>query len=105
MKIVAERDLIYQDKKEGDKKSFKVLVTEAFIIERHHFDTGEYCMSPGNFACKIIYTESLKKNDILYGVDSVQAFQQAFSQIDHSLKHLSKKYEIFWYNGEPYFDS
>ncbi|CAJ9896833.1 Uncharacterised protein [Burkholderia pseudomallei] len=40
----------------------------------------------------------------VYGADAVQALELAVQDMEHYLLRLSKKYDFYFDDGEPYFE-
>jgi hypothetical protein len=100
-RTVAKRELLYSLKGSDIRKKFLIRISYPFIVNQ---DTVNFDIGEGLMGCHID-TEGLEKeyyHDV-YGVDEIQAINIA-SNVDPFLERLSKKYDLFWLSGEPYFD-
>ncbi|MCQ4166662.1 hypothetical protein [Tahibacter harae] len=59
--------------------------------------------SEGTAGCTIGFSGLPEKEIVVYGADKIQALEFAVD-IDPYLRGLSRKYDFFWENGDPYFD-
>lgn len=77
-------------------------IYEPYLLQEGMVD---FKFSLGTAGCSIrikgIGTEYY--NHETYGVDTLQALQLA-SNVESILKRISKKYELFFEDGEPYFE-
>lgn len=100
-KSVAKRELLYSLKGSDIRKRFIIRIGCPFVVDKDmvNFDIGE-----GLIGCHID-TDGLEKeyHHDVYGVDEIQAINIA-SNVEPFLERLSKKYDLFWLSGEPYFD-
>jgi hypothetical protein len=98
---IAERKLLYAVKNSNKKHEMVVRISAPYIIDEGSVD---FPVTPGTSACIIeIICADLHLVETIYGADSLQALQLG-SNIDPILKKLSKKYDLFFEDGEPYFD-
>ena len=100
-KYIAERKLFYTNKGEFERKEFSIRIGYPYQAEQSkvNFTIGDSDV----FGCSIEIIGIPEKEHDVYGVDSVQAINIA-SNIEPLLERLQKKYNIYWQDGEPYFD-
>lgn len=96
---VAERILLYSIKGESQKTKFTVKIAHPYAVDQDkvNFDIGS-----GVYACDI-EVEGLNGSSVVYGVDSVQALNMA-TDLESLFRRLQKKYDLYWMDGDPYFD-
>ncbi|GAA6154140.1 hypothetical protein [Pseudoteredinibacter isoporae] len=100
-KIIAKRDLLFSFKESKNKNKLTVVISEPRMIESDEFD---FDVDPGASACtvKILGLPDEFVEEV-HGADSIQALSFAID-IDGYLRRLQKDYDIYWADGEPYFD-
>ena len=100
-RTIAERKLLYSPKGSDVRKEFLIRVDAPYIVDpsKVDFSVGETPV----IGCHI-ETEGLEEEYLheMYGVDEFQAVDIAID-IDPFLKRLSKKYDLYWPDGESYF--
>jgi hypothetical protein len=97
----AERRLLYSHKGSSNKYELNVRINEPRLVNQGEVN---FDFSLGTAVCKIEFNglpESLVEE--VFGVDSIQALSLA-TNIDSYLKGLQKKYDLYWIDGEPYFE-
>ena len=102
-KTIAKRELFWSIKGSDIRNSFVVRVCAPYKVEKNEVPYEiDWVNDVGAIACKV-ETEGLEKDNkhIVYAIDEVQAINMA-SNIEPMLKGLSKKYDLFWINGDPY---
>lgn len=100
-KYIAERKLLFSLKGESKRNEFIIRVCEPYQVEQSmvKFPIGE-----GLSGCSIEIEGLPEKEHDLYGVDSVQALNLA-TNLEPMLERLQKKYDLYWPNGEEYFEN
>lgn len=105
---IAQRDLLYSPKGENERKHLTVRIGKPYLLEK---DMVNFQFAEGTAGCTVQFIGLEKENVFegenvheVYGADTLQAIQLA-SDIEPILKRLSKKYDIYFPCGEPYFES
>lgn len=99
-RYIASRELLFSEKGKPARASFRVSVTAPTVAERTA--SGVQLDAPAA-VCTISF-EGLGIADVeVHGADSLHALAQA-SDVDRYLRGMSKKFDFFWPNGDPYFD-
>jgi len=100
-KFIAERNLLYSKKGRDEKHKFVIRIGTPYTVNQ---DMVNFPIGEGLVGCHI-ETSGLDEEFAheAYGVDGLQALEIA-SNIDPYLKRLSKKFDLFWPNGEAYYD-
>lgn len=98
---IAERKLLYSLKGDDARKEFIIRLSAPYLVQDGmvNFPVGE----EGCWGCHVEIAGLDEKYSEVYGADSLQAINFA-SDVDHFLKRLQKKYDLFFLSGEPYFD-
>ena len=100
--IIADRILFYSEKNSDVRNELIIRISSPFKVKEGEVDfvVGEQ----GAVGCRI-ETQGLDSEyiDNVYGIDSVQALNLA-TNLEPFLHRLSKKYDLFWDSGDPYFD-
>ena len=104
---IAQRDLLYSPKGEDKRKDLTVRIGKPYFLEKGMVN---FKFTEGTDGCTVQFV-GLEENVFetenvheVYGADTLQAIQLA-SDIEPTLKRLSKKYDIYFPCGEPYFES
>ena len=100
-KTVARRELFYSLKGSDVRNKFIIRIGSPYVVDQ---SMVEFSIGEGLVGCRV-ETEGLEEEyqHEAYGVDEIQAVNIA-SNVEPLLKRLSKKYDLFWLSGEPYFD-
>ena len=99
-KFIAQRELLYSAKSQGERRKFVVGISAPYLVKE---GSVKFKFDPGATACRIEF-EGLPEEAIeVVGADSLQAVQLA-SNIDPYIKGLEKRYDVYWPTGEPYFE-
>lgn len=99
-KFIAERKLQYSTKGDSVLKEFSIRISEPFLVDQ---STVNFPVGKGCFGCHVIVEGLDETYSDVYGVDSLQAVNLA-SDMEPFLKRLQKKYDIYWMDGDPYFE-
>lgn len=98
---IAERRLLYSDSGSTDRKE---LIVRLYEPKEVLAGAVEFDVDPGTYACELeIVGIEPEFRELTYGADSLQAVALA-SDIDPILKRLTKYFDFFFPNGEPYFE-
>ena len=100
--FVAERKLLYSAKGSDVRKEFIIRLGAPYFVRE-----GTVDFSVGEEGCSACHVEFVGLNETcpeVYGADSLQAITLASNVVEPLLKRLQKKYDLFYLNGEPYFD-
>lgn len=106
-KWIAERRLKYSERGSNLKVDLSVKISSPYLLEEGSVNF-EFAEGTAGCTVKIIgpnpsdIFEGSSTHEV-YGIDSIQALQLA-SDIEPTLKRLSKKYDIYSPGGEPYFE-
>jgi hypothetical protein len=99
-RFIANRELLFSEKGKPARASLRVSVSEPTIVDR----TASGVKLDAQAAVCTISFEGLGIADVeVHGADSLHALAQA-SDVDRYLRGMSKKFDFFWPNGDPYFD-
>lgn len=100
--LIASRTLKFV---EIDSKVSGELIVEIFKPYLLKEEMVDFAITSGCAGCSLrvrgIDTDFYDQE--VYGVDSVQALELA-SNVEGMLKHISKKYDLYFETGEPYFE-
>lgn len=100
-KWIAERRLMCSPKGAKDKSELLVRIGAPYIVEP---TTVSFPVTPETSGCIVdISGNGLKITETSYGADLIQALQLA-SDVDPILRRVSKTYDLFFGDGEPYFE-
>jgi len=99
-KFIAERRLLYSSKDSDDKKEFIVRIGIPYIVEEGAVNFSVDEITAG---CHLEFEGISEESQEIYGVDTIQAINIA-SDIESNIRRLQKKYDVYWSDGEPYFD-
>ena len=99
--FIAERKLLYSLKGDNTRKEFVIRLGAPYFVQGGmvNFSVGE----EGCWGCHVEIEGLNEKYSEIYGTDSLQAVNIA-SNVEHFLKRLQEKYDLYWSSGEPYFD-
>ena len=105
---IAKRELLYSLKGTDKRSELLIRISEPYLVKK---GTVNFDFAEGTAGCSVEVV-GLKDNEAfeegsvheVYGADSLQALQIA-SNVEPLLKRLSKKYDIYFPDGELYFDS
>ncbi len=97
---IAHRDLLFSPKDKQSREKLRVAVSAPVLVDKTH--TGVQ-LDAGSAVCTIIFQGLGVANVDVHGADSLHALAQA-CDVDRYLRGMSKKFDFFWPNGEPYFD-
>lgn len=101
MKYVVHRELEYSAKNASKRNKLSIHIGEPYLLEK---DQVNFNFDAGAAGCSIIIEGSdISIKEVAYGADLLQALQLAVN-IDPILVNLSKKYDLFFASGEPYFE-
>jgi hypothetical protein len=99
-RVIANRELLFSEKGKPARAILRVSVSEPRIADR----TASGVELDAQAAVCTISFEGLGIADVeVHGADSLHALAQA-SDVDRYLRGMSKKFDFFWPNGDPYFD-
>ena len=100
-RIIATRRLAYTYKDDPTKRAFSVCIHEPFLVEQGMVD---FLFDDGVAGCVVSFDGLPEKEMTVHGSDAVQALGMAVDSMEHYLRRLSKKYDFFFDDGEPYFE-
>ena len=100
-KIIARRELLYSLKNEKVKNKMVVCIHAPYVVEQNMVEFPIDGLVVGSH----VEVEGIEEifHEEVYGVDEIQALQLA-TNVDSFLKRLSKKYDLYWLSGDPYFE-
>ena len=100
--LIATRTLKYRKIDSDERGELTIEVYAPYYLRE---GMVEFPISQGSAGCSVkflgIDTDSYDQE--IYGMDALQALAMA-ADIDGALRHISKKYELFFQDGGPYFD-
>ena len=100
-RVIATRRLVYAFKDDPTRRAFTVCIHEPFLVEQGSVD---FNVSGWTSGCVISFDGLQEKEMTVYGADAVQAIELAVQDMEHYLRRLSKKYDFYFDDGEPYFE-
>jgi hypothetical protein len=97
---IAERKMLYSRKGVAVRREVVIRIGRPYLLQQGmvNFEFHE-----GAAGCSFELTLDEDYSHEVYGADSLQALQLA-ADVEHVLKGLSKKYDFFFPDGEPYFE-
>lgn len=100
-RVIATRRLAYAFKDDPTRRVFSVRIHEPFFVEPGSVD---FNVSGWTSGCDISFDGLEHKEWTSYGADEVQAIELAVKDMEDMLRRLSKIYDLYFDDGEPYFD-
>jgi hypothetical protein len=98
---VAERKLLFSEKGSTDRRGLVIRIGRPYLVDPREV---KFEVSEGAAACLVEITGLTSEfRDEVFGADLLQALQLA-SNVEPTLKRLSKKYDLYFPTGEPYFE-
>jgi hypothetical protein len=100
--IIASRRLQFKCRNTEKYGNIVIEIYKPYLLREEMVD---FPISSGNSGCsvKVIGLETDYYDQEVYGADAIQALQLA-TDIEGILKHIDKKFELFFEDGEPYFE-
>ncbi|MBL8712979.1 MAG: hypothetical protein JNM12_08770 [Alphaproteobacteria bacterium] len=100
--FIAERKLLCSVKGSESRKEIIIRIGAPYPVQDGSvsFPVGE----EGCAACHIEIEGLEETYPEIYGADSLQAITLATNAIEPFLRRLQKRYDLFYLNGEAYFD-
>jgi len=96
----AERKLLFSIKGEDTRKVMVVCIGAPYIVDEN---TVNFPVGKGLVGCHVeVKGLPNKYSHEVYGMDGIQALEIA-TDIEPLLKRLSKKYNLYWSCGDPYW--
>jgi len=100
-KCIAERRLLYSLKNSDKANEFVIRIGEPYLLNEGDVD---FPIHEGAAGCSFEFEGFPEEiNEEVHGADLLQALQFAVD-VEPILKNKSKKYNIYYPTGEPYFD-
>jgi hypothetical protein len=101
-KWIAERRLQFTPKGGTERRDLAIRIGQPYLVES---GSVNFTVAEGTAGCSVEYSGIDEDYlDEVYGADLLQALQLA-TDVEPTLRRLSKKYDFFFTTGEPYFDS
>lgn len=102
MEAIATRELEFSPKGETTRSRLTIEVFKPFLLQPGQVS---FSFAPGTSGCHVEFKGlgTNKFNSTFYGADPLQALQLA-TEIDPILKRINKEYELYFLDGEPYFE-
>ena len=99
---IAERTLQYRASPGSELRTLVVRVLPPFLLKEGEVN---FQFEPGAAGC-IVRVEGLPEviEEVAYGADTLQALYLAVSNVEPILKHVAKRTDLFFPDGEPYFE-
>lgn len=98
--FIAERKLLYSLKGSDERNELVIRIGIPYLVEEGMVD---FPVGDGFAGCHIEVEGLNEEFPEVYGADTVQALHLA-SDLEPLLKWLEKKYDLYWFTGEPYFE-
>ena len=106
-KWIASRELLFSPKGADDRRELTIRIGEPYIVQEGDVS---FRLSKVMMGCSI-EVKGIDGNEVfegsntheVYGADSVQALEIAVN-VEPLLRRLNKKYDIYFPDGELYFD-
>ena len=100
-KWIAERKLLCRSKGTNEKNELFVRIGAPYVVEA---STVSFPVTPKTSGCTVeISGVEVQISETIYGADLIQALQLA-SDVDPILRRVSKTHDLFFGDGEPYFE-
>ncbi|MEJ0062662.1 MAG: hypothetical protein WDO70_05535 [Alphaproteobacteria bacterium] len=100
--FVAERQLLCSLKGSDVRKEITIGISAPFSVNQ---DMVSFDIGSGLFACRVEVVGLDEISRDVYGMDSFQAIHLATDTVESWLRQLRKKYDIYFPNGDAYFDN
>jgi hypothetical protein len=100
-RVIAERRLAYAHKDDAPRIEFSILIHEPTPVDP---DSVDFDVSGWTSECVIGFRGLEAKPITVYGADSIQALELAIADVEAFLRRLSKRCDVFFDDGEPYFE-
>ena len=101
-RVIATRRLAYAYKDDPlMRRAFTVGISEPYLLTEGSVD---FDFAEGSAGCVISFDGLPEKEMTVHGADSVQAIELAVGSMEDYLRRLSKKYDFYFDDGEPYFE-
>ncbi len=97
---IAERKLLYSKKGGSERKDFSIRISKPFVVDEN---MAKPPIEKGFVGCNVEIVGLDEKYPTVYGADSLQAVNLA-SNMEPFLERLQKRYDIYWVDGNPYFE-
>ena len=98
--FIAKRTLLYAELGQRQQHKFEIRITQPGPVEP---GSSSVPLDEDAMACWVKFDNFPEKDMVFYGADQLQALQFAVD-IEPYLRAMSKKYDLFYDTGEPYFD-
>ena len=106
-KWVAQRKLLYSLKGSDIRRELLIRISEPYLVEEGMVN---FAFAEDTAGCTVEFIgidagEVYEEENVheTYGIDSLQALEIAIN-IEPTLKRISKKSDLYFPTGEPYFD-
>ncbi|MCW0161130.1 hypothetical protein OIV56_00150 [Burkholderia pseudomallei] len=100
-RVIAERRLAYAYKDDPTRRTFTVRIHQPYLLTKGSVD---FNFAEGTAGCLISFDGLPEKEMTVHGADAVQALELAVQDMEHYLRRLSKKYDFYFDDGDPYFE-
>lgn len=100
-RVIARCHLAYVLKGDSTRRAFAVCIHEPFLVEEGSVD---FNISGWTSGCVISFDGLDEKEMTVHSADAIQAVELAVQDVEHYLRRLSKKYEFYFHDGDPYFE-
>jgi len=98
---IAQRDLEYSPKGSSDRFKLSICISAPFELAEASLN---FSFQPGAAGCTV-QTFGLPKDvtETTYGADSIQALELACN-VDGMLRRFRRDFDLYFPDGEPYFE-
>ena len=97
---IASRSIAFSEKNGSHKGVLEVEIMQPRLLDDERFSSNGWL---GLFGCKVVFDVFPHLNYEVKGADALHALQLAVS-VDPVLRSLTQKYDLFFLDGNPYFE-
>ena len=97
---IAVRELFFCRKGEQQRSKLIIQIKPPYLVEE---GTVNFNFDEGTSGCAIEFVGLSELNTEVFGVDKLHALSLAVD-VDPLIRRMTKDYEFYWLDGEPYFD-
>lgn len=94
------REILFCRKGEQQRKKLVVRISSPYLVDEKSVN---FKFDEGTSGCTVEFDGLSELNNEVFGVDKLHALSLAVD-IDPCIKSMTKNYDFFWLDGEPYFD-
>lgn len=94
------RELFFCRKGDLQRSKLTIRIKPPYLLEE---GTVNFKFDEGTSVCAIEFVGLDELNNEVFGVDKLHALSLAVD-VDPLIRRMTKKYDFYWLDGEPYFD-